>query len=118
MGTGRRREIDICKGILTVTMILCHCIQFFGNETEGVQKILADVINLATFSGFLFCFGYVSDIAYYRKEWKESAGKMLKNAVGGVLYFGYRLCGVCGTEDISLGFYYRSFIFGEIPWMV
>ena len=81
MGTGRRREIDICKGILTVTMILCHCIQFFGNETEGVQKILADVINLATFSGFLFCFGYVSDIAYYRKEWKESAGKMLKNAV-------------------------------------
>lgn len=81
METVRRKEIDICKGILTITMILCHCIQFFGYETEGVQKILADMINLATFSGFLFCFGYVSDLAYYRKEWKQSAGKMLKNAV-------------------------------------
>lgn len=78
---GRRREIDICKGILTVTMILCHCIQFFGHEDRGVQMVLVNIINITTFSGFLFCFGYASDLAYYRKDWKASAPRMAKNAV-------------------------------------
>ncbi|NCB92253.1 MAG: DUF1624 domain-containing protein [Clostridia bacterium] len=77
----RRSEIDIFKGILTITMILCHCIQFFGMEEQGVQKVLRDVINIATFSGFLFCFGYVGNLAYYQKNWGISARKMGKNAV-------------------------------------
>lgn len=78
---GRRREIDICKGILTLTMILCHSIQFFGFEDKGLQSILAAIINLATFSGFLFCFGYAGNLAYYQKEWKQSVWKMGKNAL-------------------------------------
>ena len=82
MVRGRNREIDICKGILTVTMILCHCIQFFGFEEQGVQKILVNVINLTTFSGFLFCFGFVSNLAYYEnRNFKTSAVKLEKNAV-------------------------------------
>lgn len=75
----RKREIDIQKGMLTVAMMLCHCIQFFGKEEYGLQKILVNLINLSTFSGFMFCFGYTNQIAYYRKEWKNSFGKMLKN---------------------------------------
>ena len=74
----RKREIDIQKGMLTVAMMLCHCIQFFGKEEYGLQKILVNLINLSTFSGFMFCFGYTNQIAYYRKEWKNSFGKMLK----------------------------------------
>lgn len=82
MTRGRNREIDICKGILTVTMILCHCIQFFGYEEQGVQKILVNVINLTTFSGFLFCFGFVSNLAYYEnRSFRVSAWKLAKNAV-------------------------------------
>ena len=65
--------------MLTVAMMLCHCIQFFGKEEYGLQKILVNLINLSTFSGFMFCFGYTNQIAYYRKEWKNSFGKMLKN---------------------------------------
>ena len=53
----RKREIDIQKGMLTVAMMLCHCIQFFGKEEYGLQKILVNLINLSTFSGFMFCFG-------------------------------------------------------------
>ena len=34
----RKREIDIQKGMLTVAMMLCHCIQFFGKEEYGLQK--------------------------------------------------------------------------------
>ena len=82
MTRGRNREIDICKGILTVTMILGHCIQFFGFEEQGVQKILVNVINLTTFSGFLFCFGFVSNLAYYEnRSFKTSAVKLAKNAL-------------------------------------
>ena len=43
------------KGLLTLAMILCHCLQFFGKEDAGIEKILVNVINLTTFSGFLFC---------------------------------------------------------------
>lgn len=81
MKTGRRREIDIMKGILTVTMILCHSIQFFGVEKDPVQGFLVNLINLTTFSGFLFCFGYVGSMAYFQKSWAEGAWKMGKNAV-------------------------------------
>lgn len=84
---GRKREIDICKGILTFTMILCHCIQFFGHEDRGVAMVLVNVINITTFSGFLFCFGYASDLAYYRKEWRTSAPRMAKNAIRILLAF-------------------------------
>ncbi len=81
MSTKRNREIDIMKGLLAMAMILCHCIQFFGNEGEGIQKLLADMINLTTFSGFLFCFGYVCDLAYYRKSFRKAAWKMSKNVI-------------------------------------
>lgn len=83
----RNREIDIMKGLLTVAMILCHCIQFFGDEGRGLQKYLADFINLTTFSGFLFCFGYVSDTAYYHKEFRTAAWKMGKNVVRMLIAF-------------------------------
>ena len=60
-------------------MILCHCIQFFGKEEYGLQKILVNLINLSTFSGFMFCFGYTNQVAYYEKSWKSSSVKMLRN---------------------------------------
>ena len=78
---GRKREIDILKGILTVMMILCHSIQFFGTEQDSLQGFLVNMINLTTFSGFVFCFGYVGEMAYFRKGWLEGARKMGKNAL-------------------------------------
>lgn len=94
----RNRSVDICKGILTVTMILGHCIQFFGFEEEGLQKILVNVINLTTFSGFLFCFGFVGNLAYYEnRTFRRSAWKLAKNAarlliafyVSGIAYMAF-----------------------------
>lgn len=83
----RNREIDIMKGLLTLAMILCHCIQFFGDESMGLQKHLVNLINLTTFSGFLFCFGYVSELAYYRKSFGEAFRKAGKNVVRMILAF-------------------------------
>ena len=81
VSTGRKREIDILKGILTITMILCHSIQFFGVEKDPVQGLLVNVINLTTFSGFVFCFGYVGEMAYFQKSWQTAAKKMGKNVL-------------------------------------
>ena len=39
----RNQEIDIMKGLLTLAMILCHCLQFFGKEDAGIEKILVNV---------------------------------------------------------------------------
>lgn len=76
----RNYALDCMKGLLTLLMILCHCIQFFGQEAHLVQGFLVNYINLTTFSGFFFCFGFVSNKAYFEKKFGASAKKMLKNA--------------------------------------
>jgi len=63
-------------------MVFAHCIQFFGDLGKNqIAYHISEYINLTTFSGFLFCFGYVSDLAYFGKEWRGCAGKILKNAL-------------------------------------
>ena len=76
----RNYAIDCQRGLLTMLMILCHCIQFFGQEDHKVQGFLVDYINLTTLSGFFFCFGYVSYKAYFQKKFGYAAKKMLRNA--------------------------------------
>lgn len=64
----RNYTIDKMKGLLVVQMILAHTLQFFSQPTK-VAVTISSYVNLTTFSGFLFCFGYVSYLAYFRKEW-------------------------------------------------
>ena len=78
----RARRIDILKGILTLQMIFAHCIQFYVDLGRNPAALhISDYINLTTFSGFLFCFGYASHLAYFSKGWKEAAGRMFKNGL-------------------------------------
>lgn len=78
----RARRIDILKGILTLQMILAHCIQFYVDlGRDQTALYLSEYINLTTFSGFLFCFGYASGLSYFGKEWREAAGRLLRNAL-------------------------------------
>lgn len=83
----RNGAIDCQKGILTVLMILCHCIQFFGSKEEYFEKYIVDYINITTFSGFLFCLRYVSDKAYYQKVFSYSIKRMLKSAIRPLVSF-------------------------------
>lgn len=72
--------VDFLKGFLVLGMILAHCIQFFGEEEKGIQKFIVDYVNLTTFSGFLFSYGFVCYRAYFTKKFKEVRKKMLQNA--------------------------------------
>lgn len=67
-----KRNVDCSNDALSLYSV-------FRERGIWITKILVNLINLSTFSGFMFCFGYTNQIAYYRKEWKNSFGKMLKN---------------------------------------
>jgi hypothetical protein len=44
-------------------------------------------LNLITFSGFVFSFGYVSQLAYYAKPFRQAAPRMALAAVKTLLAF-------------------------------
>lgn len=78
--TTRNNAIDFMKGVLTVLMVLAHSIQFFVElDNAPAMRIISDYINLTTFSGFVFTFGYVSNFAYLTKAPRERARKLLLN---------------------------------------
>ena len=68
----RKESIDLLKGILTISMIIAHIIQFF--PINIITKFISNYINLTTFSGFMFAFGYTS----YKKEKHKFNKKQLK----------------------------------------
>ncbi len=62
-------------------MIIAHVIQFFCKPNR-FALLISSYINLTSFSGFLFVFGYVNYIAYFDKEdYKLSQKKLLKTAI-------------------------------------
>lgn len=88
------KRIDIVKGLLTLQMIFAHCIQFYTDlEKNRTALHISEYINLTTFSGFLFCFGYASYLAYFRKERREASRRLLGNA--GKLLVSYYISCFC-----------------------
>ncbi len=82
------KKIDIMKGILTLQMIFAHCIQFYTDlEKNTLALHISEYINLTTFSGFLFCFGYASYLSYFTKERREASRRLFHN--GWKLLAGY-----------------------------
>ena len=63
---GRNISIDLFKGILIILMIISHILQllFFSKNELLFNKF----VNLITFSGFMFSFGYVTYFAYISKD--------------------------------------------------
>lgn len=99
----RERAIDLFKGLLVLGMVYCHTLQFFSDQQvyPNGQKWI-DAINLITFSGFVFSFGYVSQLAYYSKPFRQAAPRMGLTALKTLVAF-Y----VSGTA-------YRLFIDGRV----
>ncbi len=76
----RDTSIDTMKSILIIFMILAHIIQFFPVWWWKTEHI-SNYVNLTTFSGFMFTFGYVCYKAYIGKEMDshEFRNKMCRN---------------------------------------
>nr|WP_145158608.1 acyltransferase [Paenibacillus terrae] len=84
----RERAIDLFKGLLIVGMVYCHTLQFFSDPVvyPSISRWI-DFFNLITFSGFVFSFGYVSQLAYYSKPFRSACPRMLTAALKTLLAF-------------------------------
>jgi hypothetical protein len=70
--------LDTTKGIFVLVMVLVHVITFFAVD-HTIMTLFSTFASLACFSGFLFCFGYASYLAYLRKE-NIPKQRMIKNS--------------------------------------
>lgn len=100
----RSHRIDILKGILTLQMIFARCIQFYVDLGKNQTALyISEYINLTTFSGFLFCFGYASGLSYLEKDWPEAARRLFRNALRLLAgFFISSFCYVIFVEKIPL----------------
>jgi hypothetical protein len=84
----REYRIDIFKGLLVIGMVLVHVMQFFSdNMVSPSIDYFINYGNIITFSGFIFCFGYVVQISYMHKNLKDVWAKLLKNTVKTLVAF-------------------------------
>lgn len=54
----RAADLDLFKTMLVWGMITAHCIQLLAFRPKPAAMAISDVVNLITFSGFLFAFGW------------------------------------------------------------
>ncbi len=56
--SGRAADLDLFKTMLVWGMITAHCIQLLSFRPRPAALVISDVVNLITFSGFMFAFGW------------------------------------------------------------
>lgn len=62
----RQRALDVMKAILIIGMICAHTFALVaGTQARTASQDYRELINLVSFSGFLFCFGYAAQVAYF-----------------------------------------------------
>jgi len=54
----RAADLDLFKTMLVWGMITAHCIQLLAFRPKPAAMAISDVVNLITFSGFMFAFGW------------------------------------------------------------
>ncbi|MCM1123044.1 MAG: hypothetical protein NC416_10705 [Eubacterium sp.] len=91
----RDSALDMMKGWLTVLMVLSHLTYVI--PFDGIDKINS-YVNLTTFSGFMFCFGYVCRSAYIESKRQNVDKRLIRGAFKSLLAF--YICGI--------GFYMRG----------
>lgn len=98
MTNQRDETIDSLKGMLVFGMILSHVAGLVSRHTDLSVKVVWLLTALVTFSGFMFSFGYVCQLAYFSKDRVKVAPRMLMTALKPLIAF-----------YIS-GIYWRAFV--------
>lgn len=68
---GRSADLDIFKTMLVWGMITAHCIQLLAFRPKPPADTISIFINLITFSGFMFAFGYGVGLSKRVKGWGQ-----------------------------------------------
>lgn len=85
----RNKAIDMMKGWIAILMTCSHLLGITSYYLNHAWiRTFITYVNLTTFSGFMFCFGYVCYDAYIMREDKMSARRnLLKGAVKTLMAF-------------------------------
>jgi len=84
---GRELWVDVFKGLLTLGMIYVHVIRILGVQDYSPARAASAIPAIACFPGFLFCFGYAADIAYFSQGFAQSWRRLVTNGVRMLLAF-------------------------------
>jgi hypothetical protein len=72
---GRCVELDVFKTFLVVGMVFAHVVQIVQSPIDGFTAGLSNVINLVSFPGFLFAFGWGTALSCRdRPVWERLQG--------------------------------------------
>jgi len=82
----RAKNIDLFKAILVLVMVLGHVFLLIA-QTNSIFYWIGIYANLTCFSGFLFCFGYSTYVAYLTKDFDQVKNKLLKNIYKLIIVF-------------------------------
>lgn len=91
----RNAALDIFKGLLVYGMVLAHVIQLTSFTDLGSDLslgITSTIVNLVSFSGYLFAFGYANYFAYFRRDFGSVWPRMLMTALKTLMAF--YICGI------------------------
>lgn len=117
----RNRAIDYEKGIIVAAMVFCHVLQHFGNTGSfPEQSGLILAVCAMAFSTFVFAYGRSVLIAYYNRDFKTAAPRMLGSVVRSYLAFcisGVAQKVLCGEKNFSMSVVRRVFVLEDIPGM-
>ncbi|MDP4005916.1 hypothetical protein [Methylobacterium sp. NEAU K] len=74
----RRVDLDLFKTFLVVGMVLAHTIQLLQEPIDIFAKCISNYVNLVSFSGFLFAFGWGTTLSFgtnkVRTAWDRLRG--------------------------------------------
>lgn len=112
----RNVSIDVTKGLLAVGMVFAHVVQLLGNDSPFLKRLVL-LLNLVSFSGFFFCFGFAAWGAYLSKPqipWANVVRTASK------CYFAFLLSGIAyavliGGQAFSISEVSRITLLREIP---
>ncbi len=121
MGKERSRDeaLDIFKGLLTVLMVYCHVLQFFGDgQLFWQNEVIVQAANLLVFPGFVYAFGRNCERSYYSKPFSKAAPRMLMRALR--LYGAFALSGIGfrvlrENKPLAAGTARRVLLLSDIP---
>lgn len=117
----RNRAIDYEKGFIVAAMVFAHVLAYFGKFSEyPEQSIMNMVVNALAFSTFIFAYGRSVFVAYYSRDFRTAAPKMLGSALRS--YLAFCISGISNNilvqeKNFSLNVVKRVVLLEDIPSM-
>lgn len=117
----RNRAIDYEKGVIVLLMVWDHVLSYFGNGgTHPEQSAIMMAICSMAFSTFVFAYGRSVFLAYYSRDFKTAAPRMLGSAARSYLAFcisGIANNVLCQGKDFSRNVIKKVVLLKDIPSM-